>query len=337
VLTDNNLNATAPGYGSQSITLNGTATQVTPTINWTAPGAITYGTLLSGTQLNATSSVGGTFAYTPAAGTVLGTGKQSLTVTFTPTDSTDYTSASATVMLFVNQATPSINWAIPAAVPYGTPLSATQLNASSTVAGTFTYSPAAGTTLTAGSHLLTVNFSPIDATDYVTATASVHLNVNPPNDVIAIACGGPAESNKNGGDVSFVADKDYSGGGINSSTTETINLTQPGVNAAPMGVYQHGRAGVTTYTIPKLAAGSQHTVLLHFSENYFSAKKMRVFNVAINGTTVLTNFDIYATAGAQYTALEKTFAATANSAGDIVIAFTKGTVDQPVIMGIEVR
>lgn len=156
-------------------------------------------------------------------------------------------------------------------------------------------------------------------------------------DIYAIACGGPAESNTNGGDVSFVADEFFSGGGDNSHTTKTINLTQPGVNAAPMGVYQYGRAGVTTYTIPKLVAGSQHTVLLHFSENYFSAKGKRVFNVAINGTTVLSDFDIYGTAGAQYTALEEAFTTAANSAGDIVIAFTDGTANQPLIMGIEIR
>ena len=157
------------------------------------------------------------------------------------------------------------------------------------------------------------------------------------SDFIAIAAGGPAESNASGGDVSFIADVDFSGGGDNSHTTKTINLTQPGVNAAPMGVYQYGRAGVTTYTIPGLVAGSAHTVLLHFSENYYSAAGKRAFNVVINGTTVLSNFDIYATAGAEYTALEETFTATANSAGDIVIAFTKGTANQPLIMGIEIR
>jgi hypothetical protein len=157
------------------------------------------------------------------------------------------------------------------------------------------------------------------------------------SDFIAIAAGGPAESNASGGDASFVADVDFSGGGDNSHTTKTINLTQPGVNAAPMAVYQYGRAGVTTYTIPGMTAGSTHTVLLHFSENYFAVAGKRVFNVAINGTTVLTNFDIYATAGAEYTALVETFTATANSAGDIVIAFTKGTADQPLIDGIEIR
>ena len=104
-----------------------------------------------------------------------------------------------------------------------------------------------------------------------------------------------------------------------------------------MGVYQYGRAGVTTYTIPGMTAGSSYTVLLHFAEKYFTATGKRVFNVAINDTTVLSDFDIYKTAGAEYTAVEETFTATANSSGDIVIAFTNGTANQPLIMGIEIR
>jgi hypothetical protein len=155
-------------------------------------------------------------------------------------------------------------------------------------------------------------------------------------DFIAIACGGPAESNSGGGDNSFVADEDFSGGGDNSSTTHTINLTQPGANAAPMAVYQHGRSGTSTYTIPGMVANSQHTVLLHFAETYFSAKGDRVFDVAINGTAVLTNLDVYATVG-EYAALVETFTATANSSGNIVIAFTNGTANQPLVMGIEIR
>jgi len=51
------------------------------------------------------------------------------------------------------QATPAITWPTPAAITYGVALSGTQLNASSTVAGTFSYSPAGGV-LTVGSHLL---------------------------------------------------------------------------------------------------------------------------------------------------------------------------------------
>jgi hypothetical protein len=59
--------------------------------------------------------------------------------------------------------------------------------------------------------------------------------------------------------------------------------------------------------------------------------------VAINGTSVLTNFDIYATAKANYTAVVETFTATANSSGQIVIALTNGAVNQPMLNGIEIR
>jgi hypothetical protein len=160
--------------------------------------------------------------------------------------------------------------------------------------------------------------------------------VNSGTEIVAIAAGGPAESNSSGGDVSFAADEDFSGGGDNAVTGATINLTQPGVNAAPMAVYQHGRSGAFTYTIPGLTAGTQYTVLLHFAETYFTAAGDREFNVAINGTSVLSNLDIFATVGAN-AALVKTFTATANSSGDIVIAFTDGAANQPLVMGIEVR
>jgi len=155
-------------------------------------------------------------------------------------------------------------------------------------------------------------------------------------EVVALAAGGPAQNNSEGGDDSFVADEDFSGGGDNAVTSATINLAQPGVNAAPMGVYQHARAGAFTYTIPGLTSGSQYSVLLHFAETYFTAKGNREFNVAINGTTVLTNLDIFATVGANAALLE-TFTATANSSGDIVIAFSLGAANQPVVSGIEVR
>jgi len=73
-------------------------------ITWATPTAITYGTALSGIQLNASSTVAGTYIYTPSVGTVLAAGSQTLSVTFTPTDSTDYTTATSTVQLTVNQA-----------------------------------------------------------------------------------------------------------------------------------------------------------------------------------------------------------------------------------------
>ncbi|MDR3746514.1 MAG: FG-GAP-like repeat-containing protein [Acidobacteriaceae bacterium] len=91
--------------------LSGTTSLTTlqlPAITWPTPAAIPYGTALSATQLNASSTVAGSFAYSPAAGTILGIGAQSLKTTFTPTDATHYTTAISSVPLTVIQATPAV-------------------------------------------------------------------------------------------------------------------------------------------------------------------------------------------------------------------------------------
>src|SRR5205823_12610250 len=132
---------------------NCTVQQTTPTITWSNPADITYGTALSSTQLNATANVSGTFAYTPAAGTVLSAGTgQTLSVNFTPTDTTNFTNASKSVTINVLKASPIITWNNPANIVVGTPLSSTQLNATANVPGTFQYTPAAGTVLGVGNN-----------------------------------------------------------------------------------------------------------------------------------------------------------------------------------------
>ncbi len=176
------------GYASATTTATTlVVAQATPAITWTTPAAITYGTALSSTQLDATSTIGGNFVYTPAPGAVLGAGSQTLSVTFTPSDATDYTTATQTVQLQVNQATPAITWATPAAITYGTALSSTQLDATTTIGGNFVYTPAAGTVLGAGSQTLSVTFTPTDGTDYTTATQTVQLQVNQATPVVTWA------------------------------------------------------------------------------------------------------------------------------------------------------
>src|SRR5260370_10067369 len=105
-------------------------------ITWNNPANIPYGTALSTTQLNATASVPGTLVYTPAVGSIPAAGTDTLTVTFTPTDTTNYSTATKTVQLSVSQATPLITWATPAGIPYGLPLSTAHLIATASVAGT---------------------------------------------------------------------------------------------------------------------------------------------------------------------------------------------------------
>jgi len=165
-------------YLATTVAQTTTAEKLVSAVNWTGPAAITYGTALSGTQLNATASVPGNFVYSPAAGAIPKAGTDILTVTFTPTLNKDYTTVTASVVIQVGRAAPIVTWAPPSAISYGTPLSATQLDATANVAGKFAYSPAAGKVLTAGAKTLSVTFTPTDAIDYIKVTATVTLVVN---------------------------------------------------------------------------------------------------------------------------------------------------------------
>ncbi len=138
-------------YTAAQAAVSLTVSKATPSVTWPEPAPIAYGTALSATQLNATASVPGKFAYTPAAGEVLAAGTHTLSAIFTPTDTTDYAAVQATVPLTVAKAKPTtITWPAPAPISHGTPLSATQLNATASVPGTFVYTPAAGEVLTKG-------------------------------------------------------------------------------------------------------------------------------------------------------------------------------------------
>lgn len=166
-----------PNYqGSATGTL--VIAKATPVITWTTPAPITYPAPLGPTQLNATANVPGTFAYSPSSGAVLGAGTRTLTATFTPTDAGNYNSATASVGLVVNKATPVITWSAPAPVVYGTALNATQLDAMASVPGTFVYAPNAGTILGAGAQTLGTTFTPTDSANYNGASAAISLVVN---------------------------------------------------------------------------------------------------------------------------------------------------------------
>jgi uncharacterized repeat protein (TIGR03803 family) len=171
--------ADATNYATTIAIVAITVKTATPAITWHAPADIVYGSTLGTAQLNATASVPGTFEYSPPAGTVLNAGAaQHLAVTFTPTDASNYVTATASVAITVLRATPTITWVAPAVIVYGTPLGATQLNAAANVAGSFEYVPPAGALLNPGvAQPLTVTFTPVDAVNYATATASVLIDV----------------------------------------------------------------------------------------------------------------------------------------------------------------
>jgi len=138
---------------------------------------------------------------------------------------------------------------------------------------------------------------------------------------------------------SWAADEDFSGGTTltytNGVSTSLLSGTIP-----PQTVLQsqrYGSGGSVTYTIPGYTSGSSHSVTLYFVENYVTGSGQREFNVLINGTQVLTNFDVYAAAGGQFSAVQKSFNTNANSSGQIVIQFSPGAIQNPMVSGIAIQ
>jgi beta-glucanase (GH16 family) len=133
----------------------------------------------------------------------------------------------------------------------------------------------------------------------------------------------------------FLSDRNFVGGNT-ASTTSAINTSLVSTPVPPQAVFQTERWGASTYTFGGLTPGRSYTVRLYFAEFYWTAAGQRRFNVNINGTRVLTNFDILATAGGQFRATQQNFNATANGSGQVVIQFAVGTADQPKVSGITI-
>jgi hypothetical protein len=128
---------------------------------------------------------------------------------------------------------------------------------------------------------------------------------------------------------SWAADCCNSGGNTYSSSAPIAGTSDP-------TLYQSERwnTGPFTYTFSGLAAGS-YTVTLKFAEIAYLPPGRRQFNVAINGTQVLTNFDVAAQVGWN-TALDKTFSASVGSTGQLTVGFTQGASNYPIVSAIQV-
>lgn len=131
----------------------------------------------------------------------------------------------------------------------------------------------------------------------------------------------------------FSADANVSGGTIGAFVPAAID-TAGVVAPAPQAVYQAERYGNFTYTFNGLINGATYKVRLHSAETYWTAVGQRRFNVTINGTQVLTNYDIIAAAGAPNRANIQEFNANPVS-GQIVIQYATVT-DNARASGIEI-
>src|SRR5579862_5611639 len=177
------LNSVSPNsvaFGSTGpVTLTATLTRndtnagvVGATVNFTVDGTAV------GSAVTSAGGVASFTTYNPSALTVA-THNVAAAFSASTISGTQYgASNSGTLPLNVGKATPTITWANPADIPYGTALSATQLNATASVAGSFVYTPAAGVVLNAGSgQNLHVDFTPTDGADYGSTSKDVSINV----------------------------------------------------------------------------------------------------------------------------------------------------------------
>ena len=141
--------------------------------------------------------------------------------------------------------------------------------------------------------------------------------------IVSLNAGGPSYTDGSG----QTWNGDYgSSGGNTAQTSAGINGT-----ASPT-LYQTCRWGAFTYNFP--VANGNYTVTLKFAEIYYTTAGSRVFNVAINGTPVLSNFDITAQGGA-FTALDKSFPVSVTN-GQIAIQFSQGPADWPLVSAISI-
>jgi len=229
------INAVYPGDTSY-VGSTSSAIQTTPTITWPVPTAITYGTALSGMQLNATSSMAGTFSYTPAAGTVLAAGQHQLSVTFTPTDTTNYQSLTSSVSLSVNKA-PLIISANNLSRDYGTANPTFSGTLSGAVNGdTFTQAFSTSATISSppGTYTIVPSASGVNLADYTLAATNGMLTISPAptattfalsNQNLSLMAAVTSASGTPTGPVAFYAGQTQLGTATLNGGTASITLT----------------------------------------------------------------------------------------------------------------
>jgi hypothetical protein len=159
----------------------------------------------------------------------------------------------------------------------------------------------------------TINGIDIEVAPY-TSTVSYHINA-----------GGPAVTDSSG--ISWSADNYFSGGSTYSNDPYMAT-------AGNQSLYSTSRYGTFTYAFP--VPNGSYNVTLKFAELYMTGPGQRQFNVSINGSQVLANFDIYAQAGGAFVPLDKTFPVSVSN-GQIQIQFTNGAINYPTVNGIDIE
>ncbi|MFG1608370.1 malectin domain-containing carbohydrate-binding protein [Actinoplanes sp. NPDC049265] len=170
--------------------------------------------------------------------------------------------------------------------------------------------------------------------------------------VVGMATGGVAHAGEVGvqidsggaGGNGFLPDSYVTGGATDTNRTGgngLPNWSRTVAHPIPQEQWNTFRFLESSYRVPGLTPGASYEVRLYFDDWYWSKVGQRAFDVAVNGTVVLNDFDIIqtvVTAGGdgRNLGVEKDFTVTAGSDGTIAVDLIRGPVDQPLINAIAV-
>ncbi|MFD9738059.1 malectin domain-containing carbohydrate-binding protein [Umezawaea sp. NPDC059074] len=144
------------------------------------------------------------------------------------------------------------------------------------------------------------------------------------------------------GDATFGPDAFGAGGLLDTLPAGAPSLPNWRVaHPIPAALWHTSRYLESTYAVPGLTPGTTYEVRLYFMDWYFKGKPgKRSFDVAIDGTRVLTGFDIIADAiargadGGNNFGVEKDFTTVVGESGTVTLDFLRGAEDQPQINAI---
>lgn len=215
------------------------------------------------------------------------------------------------------------------------PFTATVLNAAN-LAVNWSLSPQLGSISTAGLYqapavaaatVVTVTATSVaDPTKRATAQVTIQPPPAPSTTTftpIRMNSGGPQFRDSSG--QLWNVESNVSGGALYSTGQSIAKTTD-------QALYRTVRYGTFRYQLP--VTNGNRTVRLRFSEIYYNQTGRRVFDVRINGTRVLTGFDI-AAAGGAFTAVDREFPVSVTN-GSILIEFVP-VIENPSVSAIEIR
>jgi hypothetical protein len=341
--------------GAQSITatdmanssVSGSETGITvraiPQITWSSPASIVYGTPLGPAQLDASANVAGTFTFAPAAGSILNAGSgQTLSVVFTPQNSTDYTIGSATTTIAVAKATPVLEVTAGGGPfnggPY--PASATILGAVAgvdqipsprldSVAPVLTYYDGSGTAGTVlgsvppsapGTYTAVATF-PGDANYLAAASAPVTFVIG--QGAASISLTSTAGTSVYGGPVSLIATVGASG----APPSGTVTFYD---GNSPLATIPVEGTGTATYTTSELSAGSHAITAEYSGDTAFVGVRSAPYSETVAPTsTEVVLLQTPVRRGRKLTSVRLTVIITPDSGEDVALPAGEVTLEMP--------